>query len=469
MKNINYMYVTFILLFLTILTFLLFSQDRESKDSFVKLPSITKDMRLGKNLTFSASVVLNETSAHFGHIDKSLSVSTSILDRFETMDNKIYRLYLNENYRSAANERITADDIIFTIKTYANKHSRIAGAFKDIEGLNTCSKSDCVISGVEKIDDNSIKITLIKPNEYFIQEIVNPWIIIYKMGKPLNQSIGDCIIPYQTGVFKIIRCENDSITLTNGKNEITITTQENEKLTHRLVSTNPGVAISPSLTVLASYFNPKSSLAKSKYVKLFSDRIRERSKNISKRLKLKWNPTLSSGWMGGAMVNIRFNDYSNDSSCPEQPVKILLDTSLPDLNILREELKLAIGCELRFRVTTAKSYFKEFQRTDIGILWFTPDDKQYYNFYSALDCSPKSLCYFDWNDKGLAGIFREFHRSKELSLDEESIFVDIERHLFEKGYVAPISQMNWWIRTDDGIYSVHPAGLAQIRLSDFVR
>jgi hypothetical protein len=121
---------------------------------------------------------------------------------------------------------------------------------------------------------------------------------------------------------------------------------------------------------------------------------------------------------------------------------------------------------VEFSITTADKYFKKFEKNDIGILWFSPDERSFYDYYSAFDCSARGSCYFNWHDAELEQLVRRLHISTSSQEDKKTALA-VERVLLRRGYAAPIAEMNWWIKSAHGLEPVHPSGLGQIRFGDF--
>lgn len=199
--------------------------------------------------------------------------------------------------------------------------------------------------------------------------------------------------------------------------------------------------------------------------------IRSKARVTATALHLKYSALLTPEWMGvEAPADLTTIVAKDGISCsPGGPIKILLDTSLPSLPVLREALKASIGCPVEFSLTNADTYFQEFAKADIGIAWFTPDFLDLYDIFAPFDCSPTNACQFNWHDAALQHRIEKIRESGFSGEADKNTALEIERILLKKGYTAPIAEMNWWIKKPDGtVSSIHPAGLFQIRVSDFL-
>jgi hypothetical protein len=330
----------------------------------------------------------------------------------------------------------------------------------------------CALDGIKVLTPYSISVELVKSDMRFIEKLSSPWLMVFKRDQPMTEKIGDCTVPYQMGRARIIACEKDGITIAYGNRRVLITkdkpVESNIDLLE-IINNNPGVPANATLTVLTLFSNPRSSAISPDLRRQFTMEIRSIARNLSKDLRLNWAPLMTSRWLAieppDDLTSIKSPPIT---SCPKVPINVLLDTSLPDLSILQSAIKKAIPCPIHFSVTEADKYFENFAKSDFGIAWFSPDYLDLYNAFSAFDCAPGGSCYFNWKDQELQSAIDQLRASSENGVSDKDLAIPIERLLFKRGYAAPISEMNWWIKRKNDFQPIHPAGLGQISVSDFL-
>ncbi len=447
------------------------------KPTTVFLPSVTKDYTISVNLTYSAFMVLAETSAFLGRIDENLSVKPMVLKKYEKNGN-VYHITLNQDYRSVKNESITAHDVKFSILYYLQNHPQLSFSLKNIRGATACIvEKKCGAVEIFVKDDDSLDLVIEQDSGHFIEKLMNPWFILFKENRPLYEKIGDCLLPYGTGIGQIIKCDDKQIQLAINGNIFQIVkshaqnNKENLRPWAELINDNPGLDFNPTLTVMTLFANPKMDPSLLSQKKAFMHEIRIISKKLANDLHLKHAPSMMSSWMGIDMNNeiiLEENKiHFSKKMCPNRPLKILLDSSLPNHQTIETAFRSAIPCEFIFLTTNADEYFNNFSKVDFGMAWFTPDELEAYNFYSSLDCSVGGNCYFNWKDSklnhSLEKLSRYQTRDQIISLAKNT-----EKYIFDQGYAAPIAELNWWVLDDNKKYRpIHPAGLAQMKISDF--
>lgn len=441
----------------------------------VFVPSLNRDFSLSPNLTYAAMMILNETSAHFLRVAHDLTLKPDVFESYQISEaGKVYEFELNPKYLSIKDEKITTADVIFTIKWYLQKNRSLAGVFADIEGAETCSKLAC--SGLKVLTPapNKINIQLKSADKKFPEKIASPWIIVLKADRPEVESLGDCVIPYQTGRMKLTTCDKDKIELTFKEQKIAVSTNRRvlREPMAELLTSNPNRLVSPTLTSLGLFANPKSKLfQKDTRAKLLKT-IRQYADEISKQLNLSSSAYLAPRWFG-----IKDEVYAvggdknswNSSYCQTKGIRILSDTSIPgDRAALEALLARILSCPVKLQVTDAAHYFDEFNNADFGLCWFTPDFLALSNVYGEFQCVDNGPCYFDWKDDALQSLLKKLNRADAESHPAEEIALRVEKHLLNNGYVAPIAEMNWWISKQGKTVPIHPAGLFQVRLGDFL-
>jgi hypothetical protein len=239
-------------------------------------------------------------------------------------------------------------------------------------------------------------------------------------------------------------------------------------ISKKLSTTNTGNFISPTLTVMSAFSNPSSKMTFNERFSIMS-LIRYKSDELSKMLMLKKSNLFTPEWMAIAFdkdfLNVKMPQQIH---CPKSPIKFLLDTSLPDIEKLKNFFKKNIPCPIDFLITDADKYFVNFAQADIGLCWFTPDSLDLKDAYSSIDCSAGGSCYFNWKDKDLQNSVDKINKSSELGNSDKAEALEIERLLYKKGFIAPLVEMNWWITDESSSKAIHPAGLFQVKASDFL-
>lgn len=448
--------------------------DRRPSGVRVLLPAITQDMRIRTDLTYPAFAVLNETSAHIGFLSKYLTPEPQVLDRYEFLKGGMeLRLHFSDKYRSARGEEITAADVAESIRIYLQEHRRLSSAFEPIIGADSCGAAHCALPGLSILDEHSLSLRFTSPQPKIIDSLMNPWFVIYKKGRPRTETVGLCQVPYQTGRGLLLSCETGRIVMQLDGKRVVVTADRKNSASERLIDTelltdNPGTQTYPTLTILAAFANPDTFLHAEPARVGAMTALRERSRMISEALHLRYSPLMTPKWMALEPPPESAAPESRPRRCLDRPFRVLLDTSLPYLDVLQREIPAALGCPVDFSITTADKYFDEFKKNDIGIAWFTPDERLFYDYYSAFDCGERSVCYFNWHDAELQREIDRLRASAANQDDEKKIALSIERRISRRGYAAPLSEMNWWIKSAHGIEPIHPSGLAQIHIGDFL-
>ncbi len=443
-----------------------------SKPTIVLLPSVSHDFTLRGDLTFSSFAILNDVGAHFVKISKDLSLEPEVLLKFERLEGgKEYLLHFDKNYRSARGERISVEDIQFTIRHFLSILRPVAGVLHSIAGADRCKPQVCQLEGVKILSPETIRVTLQEKDVRFVEKLSSPWLLIFKKDRPLKEKTGNCILPYQLGKGLVTDCQNGRVKMKIGSNNIEVAKVSDSFGGHevyRIINDNPGLPANPTLTVMAVFANPLSSLPKDIRKEIVT-RLRVRAPKISESLSLRWSPLLVPQWLSiQTPSDLQVLEVRSNFECPGRPIRILLDTSLPNLQKMKELIAASVPCKLEFAVTEADKYFVNFSKSDLGVAWFSPDYLDLYNEFSAFDCSKKGACYFNWNDPTLQKSIDQLRQMSQLGVADEKAAIDVERILFRNGYMAPLSEMNWWIQTPDGYRPIHPAGLGQLSISEFL-
>lgn len=97
-------------------------------------------------------------------LDDDGTYKPQLADSVETTDNKVYTVHLNPDAKWTDGEPVTADDVVFTANLVCNPetNSNLSSYINLIGGTdnNGRSTSGDTVSGVKKIDDNTVEFTL---------------------------------------------------------------------------------------------------------------------------------------------------------------------------------------------------------------------------------------------------------------------------------------------------------------------
>jgi len=439
---------------------------------YVEMPSVSRNLDLNSSLTYAATAILNDTSAHLIIVTEDLTLEGQVVNDFETKDGgKSYKITLKSDYRTSRGELVNAHDVAYTVRYYLSRKNGIAGVLKSIVGADLCRSLTCELAGFKVTGTNSFEILLREPDAKFMEKLASPWLIIFKQDRPFLEKIGDCTIPYQTGRAEVVKCDQAGVHVRiNNRNVILTEPNRIPKgvKVSRLLTDNPGDTVSPTLTVFSAYAIPHSKLlTQNQRVQIMSS-IRKFAPSYAETVKLNWSPLMTSKWLGveapSDLVAIDVKQYT----CPNRAIRILLDTSFPSLTKTKAFLTSTIKCPIEFEITNADKFFSYFNWADIALVWFCPDFLDIYNTFASLDCSDNSDCYFNWHDRELQNEISRLKDESRRGIQNKEIAVGIEKILLKKGYVAPLAELNWWIDSPTGIRQIHAAGLFQIRLGDFL-
>ncbi len=357
-----------ILMFLMLSLFLSCQKDNATSKAVVVLPSITHDMRINVNLTYSAFVVLSETSAYLGRLNEDFVVSPMVLESYVQKEN-FFTINLNKEFRSWRGEDISANDLIFSIKYYLRKQPALSFALNNIVGSESCIKNEgCNNLKIIKRSKYKVEIYLKKNMPNFVEKLMNPWFVIFKEGKPFYEKIGDCFIPYQTGKSHLIACGKDEIIINMKGKKVFVSRVQKSKpfVNFSLVNDNPSDDFLPSLTVMSIFANPKSGIQKNIRVDILK-RIRDSASKLANVLKLKHSPLMVSSWIKLNLETHKTLTPESKFRCQKEGVRILLDTSLPSLTKIKKHLTNIFDCKINFQVTNADKFFDNFAKNDFGI------------------------------------------------------------------------------------------------------
>ncbi|GEM_PF-4001530 len=473
MKYLTYPIISLVLT----LSFIFLKKNSEKDMVHLNLPSLNKDFRLSSKLTYSAIMLLRDTSAKLFYVDENLKIKGELVKSFKhDIDYRVYNFSLDKSFKSAAGEAIDAFDVEESILRYLTQVPALGGMFKNIKGAKDClGDSSCQsIEGLVVKDSYHFDIHLSSSDSTYIDQLSSPWFIITKKDKEFYSKIDDCIFPYPTGKWQVKSCFSKGIVLASPFYESDILVQEegvsrSEDII-RVTADNPAEGIFPSLTVLSFYANPKSKNLSSNFRKNIIAKFYTNAERVSENLKLNQSITLAPRWMGLEMSKSEISLNEGTLVCPNEKLKVQLDSSIPNHDFLRSFVEEMIPCPVSFNYSKTTKFFDIFKQSDFSFIWFTPNFIYFHNIYGIFDCGLGGMCYFDWKDPVLQNYIEEVEQSRKKNIRNLEIAAKIEKHLLYQGYVSPLADMMWWIVYPDGkSKAIHPAGLFQMKVSDVLR
>lgn len=446
----------------------------EAQDTnYVEVPSLSLNLDIRPELTYAATAILNDTSAHLVVVGDDLTLRGQTLSSFKMLEGgKKYILNLDPSYRSFRGETISAEDIIYSIKYYLVHKKSLAGAYREILSSDDCIDMNCTLPGVIAKNTSTISISLSIADTKFMEKLASPWLVLLKFGRSPLEKIGKCTVPYQTGIAIIDSCDSRGMHLKIFQNNMLVNLpgkSPSNSTPAKLLVDNPGMTSTPTLTVLSFFAIAGSSNISPNQRLEIMNRIRNKSNLLAGDLNLKGDKLLAPHWLGietPPAFNTKLNE--NKLTCPKKDISFILDTSEPNISAIEKFLKANIPCPMKFIITDADNFFEAFSGADFALIWFTPDYLDIYNTYTSLDCANGNQCYFDWKDQELQAEIEKLKISSWQGLQDKNQAIKIEQILVNKGYVVPISEMNWWIKTGSSTKSIHAAGLFQLHIKDFL-
>ncbi|MFH1728882.1 MAG: hypothetical protein ABIA04_10760 [Pseudomonadota bacterium] len=441
----------------------------------IELLSLAYNYDVSGLLTYSALSVINDTSAHLFSLEKDLTIRGNLAKHYLVNDTYTkYKILLDKKYLSLRGDSLTSEDVVFSFTYLCKYSSYIRGLLSSVKGVSSCKKEKCEI-GIREVDQYQVEFELDSPDPNFIKKLSSPFFIIFKKGKSYYEKIGKCKIPYQTGLGNLADCKDGFLQVVFKEKVVNIYDSQAKfdlrtKFDGKLLDENPGKTFSPSLIVLSLAANPKSNLSREVRLAVLDSATRSRA-ILSEMIKLKVSYTFVSEWFMAKKYKIKKHNqklpYIDKKLCPSRPMKFIIDKSLPERNNLRKWLKQLSPCEIEIIEYQTERVVYEYADSDFGFLWVTPDYLDYYNIYSIFDCE-ENICFFNWQDNQLQTLLNKI-KSADLSEEKKALISqNIEEHLINNGYVAPLLQLNTWMKINNAILPVHPAGLAQLKISDFI-
>lgn len=430
-----------------------------STDRFhIVVPSLNTRIEINSSLTYSETLVTNITSAHLVKINNNLQTTKEVLSKIEQVDKFTFMLHLNPNYRSHKGERIFSKDLIFTFKHYISSYPDIMRVFSTIKGSASCSKYACNNLSIKEISDDTVQIKLKEENQNFVHDLAVPSFVILKKDKPVYERVGECLLPYQTGKAIVTSCDHNQIILEAKKVKIKLTKEANSEA-FRFTNTTASTPHQASLASLFFIANPDRS--KSLYD--FTRGLIKSKNALAEFINIQPTKSLTPSWLGIPDFELKA-PRSKKINWDDFSARIVIAKSVPSytkiISFLRNKYPKA---NFSFKVVESQDYFSELKKADAGLLWLTPGYFDFYDLISVFDCSPKRACWFDYKDAVLQKRIDKLRLPVNRRTNKQLV-ESIENHLQQKGYIAPIGLVHWWLQKGDKKIPTHPAGLFQVNL-----
>ncbi|MBC75174.1 MAG: hypothetical protein CME64_04095 [Halobacteriovoraceae bacterium] len=445
--------------FLSLLLVSILSACNPASTINIVVPNINDEIRLSNTLTYSETIITNVTSAHLLRIDKKLNLAKEVLGSVEKVSSSKFILNLNEDYRTFRGEEINASDVVATFKYYIQNLPDTMRVLNSIKGSVECNKKNCKNFGVKKIGKFKVQVELKEPNPNFLNDLISPVFVIIKEGKPLYEKVGECTLPYQTGRGHVSKCTKKFIEITHHGKKYKLS-KESSKNGFTITPVGKGNSNVPSLTSMFFIKNPTANAQVSTFMRaLSSDR-----EALANHLKVAPSKTLTSSWLGFDTTILK--DKQNTIEVPAQSLNIVIAKSIPEHQKVTSYLESRYPqIDFKFNIVPSQNFFQEASKADLSLLWLTPGYFDFYDLISIFDCDPNRLCWYNFEDIELQKQIRTLRRPENRYTDQATL-LKVEKLLQEKGYLAPIGLLNWWLKRGDKFISTHPAGLFMIDITE---
>jgi len=181
-----------------------------SSSGTLRLPGgdpMTLDPALASDATSATYVV--EIYGGLVTIDKDLKIVPDIAERWDiSPDGKVYTFYLRKNVVfHYSNRLVTANDFKYSLERTANPDtaSTVAEAYLgDIVGAKDMVRGRAdSISGVEVVDDFTLRITIDQPKPYFLAKLTYPTAFVVDKEQIESNSRNWMRKPHGTGPYKV--------------------------------------------------------------------------------------------------------------------------------------------------------------------------------------------------------------------------------------------------------------------------
>ena len=462
----------------------------------VEFDELATNYVIDKSATYLHLSVLLDSSAHLLRIGTDLTLHSEVLKSHTVnKDGTVYTLHLDHQYRSIRGEKLTATDVVYSIE-YLQEHQRnLIPAFNLIAGATSCGKP-CSINGLVVIDEFTLEVTLSQTHHNFLKELAIAQFVLLKKDRPDVEEIGDCQISYQTGRTQMVRCNAKEQWFKTATHQIVLRAASSDETTAG--DTNTGVVPSeirsaasskafdeqsnsawriatelrslpgqPSLTNLSFLGSPTNLLLQPKLRRQYGNLLRERTAAIAERLQLNPANTYVSTWLSQLEpADLSSTIRHEPNTCPVRALKIAIDQSVHDRAAIASIMREA-PCPIDVINSNGLSFFESFEQVDYVLAWFSPTYLASYDLISVYDCNDEGLCYFDWHDRQLQAKIDLLRNSYLAGAESKLAIAAIEEIVRQEGYVIGVAEMNWWLTDGQRKVPAHPAGFAQIRLSDF--
>lgn len=213
-KYFKYAFIITIIVLIILGIYMIYIKDNNKlgdTDTGNKKIEITKDINIGITEFDTINPILSK-SLEIQYITKLIyeplinitidfNTEAGIAEEWSKLNKLTYIIKLNEKKKWQNGEKIRVEDIDFTIKTIKNSNSIYNENVEKIEKL-------------EKIDENTFKIYLTEPVEFFEYLLCFPIV---------QQSTYNTEIPMGSGEYKIDNINESKITISNEERKIYIT------------------------------------------------------------------------------------------------------------------------------------------------------------------------------------------------------------------------------------------------------
>lgn len=151
--------------------------------------------------------------------DKDLSVKADIAEKWDvSTDGTVYTFHLNPKAKFSDGTKITADDVIkcWTRLVAKDTASPVAFPLTSVKGFDELQAgSTKEFSGLQKVDDETLKVTLSAPDASFLEAITHAACSVYKVdqaekaGKDFGTPASTADTLTGSGPFKFVEWKSD--------------------------------------------------------------------------------------------------------------------------------------------------------------------------------------------------------------------------------------------------------------------
>ena len=158
-------------------------------------------------------------------------VVPKIADKWTSGDNRIWRFHVRDGVFFHASKifgaglkgrQVKADDVVSSYTAFCGANAYPAFLLTDIlEGCSDYNSGKAgSVSGIRKIDDMTVEMTLIKPEPFFLNRLTSPWIAIFPREAldPANKDSWGLVEAVGTGPFQLVRSSASEVELKRNPN-----------------------------------------------------------------------------------------------------------------------------------------------------------------------------------------------------------------------------------------------------------